>query len=264
MSFQYLDCRRQGAVERVALNRPDVRNAFNDGLIGELTAWAESAARDASLHIVVLSGRGKVFCAGADLAWLTRTADFTRDEYVRDGAALGKMLDALDTLPQALVGRVQGAAIAGAIGLVSVCDIVVAADDAVFGFTEVNLGIVPAMISPYVIAKIGMAAARELFITGARFDAARAHELGLVHRVVPTEELDTAVDTYIAELESSAPGAVAAAKELVRSVYARPPHEVRELTARILADCRDSEEARSRITAFLSRRRGEAGESETS
>ena len=251
MPYQYLDCRRQGAVEHVALNRVDVRNAFNDGLIGELTDWAEASAKDPSLRVAVLSGRGKVFCAGADLAWLSATANCTRDEYLRDSSVLGRMLESLDTLPQALIGRVHGAAIAGGIGLVSVCDIVVAAEDAVFGFTEVNLGIVPAMISSYVIAKIGPSAARELFITGSRFDAARARELGMVQAVVPEGELDAAIEAYIGELESSAPGAVAAAKKLVRAVSGRTAIEALDASSEILADCRDSEEARARISAFL-------------
>ncbi len=255
MSYQYLDCRREGAVEYLALNRAEVRNAFNDGLIMELTDWAEATAKDSSLRVVVLSGRGKVFCAGADLSWMSKTAKYTRSENLRDATTLGKMLHTMDTLPQALIGRVHGAAIAGGIGLTAVCDIVVAADDAVFGFTEVNLGIVPAVISPYVIAKIGPAAARELFITGTRFGAARAGEMGMVQRVVPAGELDAAVDEYIRELSSSAPGAVAAAKHLVRSVFGRPPREVMDVACEILADRRASDEAQAGITAFLEKKR---------
>src|SRR6478609_6064895 len=154
-----------GSVVRVTLNRPEVRNAFNEVLIAELTAWAESVTADGPARLAVLSGAGKVFCAGADLAGMAR------------------MFDALDRLPIPLIGRIHGAALGGGVGLAAVCDIVVAAEDAAFAFTEVKLGILPAVISPYSLAKIGRSAARELFLTGARFSAARAYEIGLVHAI---------------------------------------------------------------------------------
>jgi methylglutaconyl-CoA hydratase len=254
MPYTFLETRRDGPVQQLVLNRPELRNAYDDRMVGELTDWAHRAAADSTLRVVVLSGGGPVFCAGADLDWMTRSRTRGREEYGRDAAALSGMLHALDTLPQALIGRVQGAAIAGGIGLVAVCDIVVAAEDAVFSFPEVKLGIVPAVISPYVLARIGRFAARELFLTGARFSAARARELGLVNALVPEGELDAAVEGYVRELLSSAPQAVAAAKKLIREVAALPRADATALTAEVLAERRASEEAREGFAAFLEKR----------
>src|SRR4051794_36140956 len=204
-----------GPVVRVTLNRPEVRNAFNEELIAELTAWAESVKPDASARVAVLSGAGKVFCAGADVTWMAKMVAYTREENVRDARAMARMFEALDRLPIPLIGRVHGAALGGGVGLAAVCDIVVAAEDAAFGFTEVKLGILPAVISPYTIAKIGRSAARELFLTGARFSAARAREIGLVHAVADEHDLERVVAKYVNDLMTSAPEALAAAKALV-------------------------------------------------
>ena len=153
---------QSGPITRVALNRPDVRNAFNETLIAELTAWAESInAPGGGQRVAILSGAGKVFCAGADLTWMSRSVGYTEDENVRDARAMARMFGALNDLPIPLVGRIHGAALGGGAGLAAVCDIVVAADDAVFGFTEAKLGILPAVISPFAVAKIGQSAARE-------------------------------------------------------------------------------------------------------
>src|SRR5512134_1972463 len=162
MPYRYLDVGRDGAVERLTLDRPDVRNAFNEDLIEELTRWADTAAADPSLRCVVLAGAGKAFCAGADVAWMARMRAHGEEENLRDARAMADMFVALDRLPVPLVGRVHGAALGGGTGLAAVCDIVVASDDAVFGFTEVKLGILPAVISPFAVAKIGLAPAREL------------------------------------------------------------------------------------------------------
>jgi methylglutaconyl-CoA hydratase len=255
MAFEFLDVQRNGPVERVTLNRPTVRNAFNDRVIAELRRWADqvAAARD-TVHIVVLSGSGTVFSAGADLEWMARGVSLDRDAILGEARALHDMLEAIDRLPQAVVARVHGAAIAGGVGLASVCDAVVAADDAVFGFSEVKLGIVPAVISPFVIAKIGASAARELFVTGARFGAARALELGLVHRVVPAEGLDEAVEAYVTELRTSNPAAIGAAKALVRDVAARATSDVFAITGAALAARRTAPDAQAAIRAFLDKR----------
>ena len=185
MAYQFLDIRRDGPIEYLTLNRPDVRNAFNERVIEEITLWAASVAEDDEVRVAVLAGAGKVFCAGADLTWMSRMMSYTHDENVQDASAMAKMYASLDHLPVALVGRVHGAALGGGAGLVAVCDIVVAEEQATFGFTEVKVGIVPAVISPYVLTKVGLSAARELFLTGMRFDAARAKEIGLVHAIVP-------------------------------------------------------------------------------
>jgi methylglutaconyl-CoA hydratase len=254
MTFELLDVRRQGAVEHVTLNRPDVRNAFNDRLIEELHAWASRTAVCGTVHTVVLSGAGKVFSAGADLEWMARGIDLDRDDIMAEARTLHDTLTAIDQLPQAVIGRVHGAAIAGGAGLLAVCDAVVAADDALFGFTEVKLDIVPAIISPFVIAKIGASAARELFVTGARFRAERAREIGLVHRVVPLDELDEAVNEYVAETSSAKPAAITAAKALIRDVVASDRANAFAVTGSAIAARRVSEDARAGMRAFLDQR----------
>src|SRR6476620_1668902 len=202
MTYQYLTSEREGSVERLMLNRPDVRNAFNEHVIAELTAWAATTREAALRHdirAVVIAGAGKVFCAGADVTWMSKTVHYTEEENLRDAMAMSRMFAAINELPIAVIGRVQGAALGGGAGLAAVCDIVVAEEAALFGFTETKLGILPAVISPFALAKIGQAAARELFLTGARFSAARAKEIGLVQEVVPAEELDAAVARHVKE-----------------------------------------------------------------
>lgn len=239
-----------GPIVRITLNRPDVRNAFNEEMIAELTSWARSVP-GSDVRVAVLSGAGKAFCAGADLNWMSKMISYSRDENIADARAMGAMFDALDTLPIPLVGRVHGAALGGGVGLAAVCDIVVAADDTIFGFTEAKLGILPAVISPFAIRKIGISAARELFLTASRFSAARAREIGLVHAVMPMAQLDGAVDDYIRELLTSAPGAIAGAKRLIAAVAGRPPGEVATLTAEAIAEQRVSAEGQNGMRAFL-------------
>jgi methylglutaconyl-CoA hydratase len=255
MSYQFIATRRAGPVEYLTLNRPDVRNAFNEELGKELTAWAEAITDDQEVRVVVLDGAGKVFCAGADLTWMARMAAYTHEENVRDATAMAHLFYTLDRLPAALIGRIHGAALGGGAGLAAVCDIVVADEQAVFGFTEVKLGIVPSIISPYVLTKIGVSAARELFLTGMRFGAARAREIGLVHAVVPVAELDERVAGYVQEVLTAAPEAVATAKELIRKVWARPAQDILGITADTIAARRASEEGQEGMKAFLEKRK---------
>ena len=249
--------RHDGSVEYLTLNRPDVRNAFNEHVIAELTAWA-AAAREAAaqggLRVVVLAGAGKTFCAGADVAWMSKTVTYTEDDNLRDAMAMSRMFAALDELPVPLVGRIHGAALGGGAGLAAVCDIVVAEEQALFGFTEVKLGILPAVISPFALAKIGRSAARELFLTGARFSAVRAREIGLVHKVVPTSELDAAVDAYVQELLTGGPEAIGAAKALIPQVWGRPLEAAMTVTAAAIAARRVSNEGQEGLRAFLEKR----------
>jgi methylglutaconyl-CoA hydratase len=252
--FRHLTVRREGAVERVTLARPEVRNAFNEQLVSDLTAWARSITADSGVRVAVLAGQGKAFCAGADLDWLSRVANASPEENRRDADTLAAMLEAVDRVPCALIGRIHGAAIAGGAGLAALCDIAVAADDAVFGFTEVKLGIVPAVISPYVLAKIGRSAAAELFLTGARFPASHARDIGLVHACVPASVLDETIEAYIRELLTSGPEAVAAAKVLIRQVAGRPPADARSITTETIAARRASAEAQEGMHAFLQKR----------
>jgi methylglutaconyl-CoA hydratase len=257
MGYRYIDVRRGGGVEHLVLNRPDVRNAFNEDVIAELTAWADAvaaAAPDARPRVVVLAGAGKIFCAGADVTWMAKMVTYTEDDNIRDATAMSRMFAAIDALPVPLVGRVQGAALGGGAGLAAVCDIVVADEAAVFGFTETKLGILPAVISPFALAKIGQSAARELFLTGARFSATRAREIGLVHTVVPAADLDAAVDAHVRELMSAGPEAVAAAKALIPTVWGKRASEAGPLTARAIAERRVSREGQEGLQAFLHKR----------
>jgi methylglutaconyl-CoA hydratase len=258
MAYQFLDVRRDGAVEYVTLNRPDVRNAFNEHMIAELTAWADAAGAAAEQHeirVAVLAGAGKTFSAGADVAWMSQTVVYSEEENIRDATAMSRMFAALNALPMAVIGRIQGAALGGGAGLAAICDVVVAADDALFGFTEVKLGILPAVISPFALAKIGRSAARELFLTGARFSAARAKDVGLVHAVVPAADLDSAIARYVAEILSAGPEAVAAAKALIPAVWGRSVDEATSITARAIASRRVSPEGQEGLRAFLDKRK---------
>ena len=243
-----------GPVTTVTLNRPDVRNAFNEALIGDLTAWARSVPSDGSVRVAVLRGAGASFCAGADLQWMSKMAGYTREENLADARVAAAMFLALDSLPVPLIGRVHGAALGGGAGLAAVCDVVVAAEDVIFGFTEVVLGILPAMISPYVVRKIGLSAARELCLSGARFSAARAKAIGLVHDVVSEERLDLTVDRHIAQFLKAAPSAVAATKRLLDHVSDRCPADVLDVTGDAIATQRVSPEGQEGMRAFLEKR----------
>jgi methylglutaconyl-CoA hydratase len=255
MADPYLLSRRDGAVEYLSLNRPDMRNAFNDEVISEFTAWARAAAGDKTLRVVVLSGEGKVFSAGADANWMAKMIDYSHEENVRDARSMAEMFLALDTLPAAVVGRIHGAALGGGAGLTAICDIAVAEDQTVFGFTETRLGILPAVISPYVLPKIGPSAARELFLTGMRFPASRAKEIGLVHTVVPLSQLDSAVDIYVKELLAASPTGIAASKALIPKVWGRSPADAAAITSHAIASQRVSPEGQEGLRAFLEKRK---------
>jgi methylglutaconyl-CoA hydratase len=254
MSYRHIEIVDDGGIEQLTLNRPNVRNALNEELIAELTEWAEHANARRDLRGVVLSGRGSVFCAGADIAWMTKTVEWSEDENLRDATATARMFEVLDELRMPLVARIQGAALGGGAGLAAVCDIAIAEESAVFGFPEVKLGIIPAVIAPFVLAKIGLSTARELFLTGARFSADRAHEIGLVHRVVTTGALDDAVDSVVAELRTSGPEATATAKRLIRELRHLSAGEVRRHTVAAIAARRVSPEGQEGLRAFLEKR----------
>jgi methylglutaconyl-CoA hydratase len=254
-AYRHLIIERDGSVERLTLNRPQVRNALNSEVIEELTGWAAHVRGQHELRAAVIAGAGLSFSAGADVAWMARTIDYTHEQNLRDAAALARMFVALDTLPVPLIGRIHGAALGGGSGLAAVCDIVVAEEQTVFGFTEVKLGIVPAVISPFVLAKIGRSAARELFLTGVRFSAARAREIGLVHRVVPAAALDDTVADYLNEITAAGPAAVAAAKALIDQVWHLAPEQANHATAEAIAARRVSSEGQEGLRAFLEKRK---------
>jgi methylglutaconyl-CoA hydratase len=248
---------RLGPVARVVLDRPEVRNAFNAELIGALTDAFATLADEPSdaLRVVVLAGEGPVFCAGADIEWMRAAAAMDLEANEADAGRLATMLEAADTCPVPVVARVQGAALGGGMGLCAVSDIVIASADATFGFTETRLGILPAVIGPYAIAKIGESAARALFLTGARFDAGRAERIGLVHEVVVDEPaLDDRVAAIVAELLAAGPTAAREAKALIRRLRGQPGAQARALTVAAIARQRASAEGQEGLAAFLEKR----------
>ncbi len=247
-----------GAVARVTLTRPEVHNAFNATLIGELRTIFGGFERESptDLRAVVLGGDGPSFCAGADIAWMRAAIELDVDGNEHDAIAMADMFETLDTCPVPLIARVQGAALGGGMGLCAVSDIVVAEAGARFGFTEARLGILPAVIAPFVIAKIGESHARSLFPTGRRFDSIRAQRIGLVHEVVEGDEaLDRAVDAVVADVLAAGPTAARKAKAIVREVRGLGHGSAKWHTARVIARQRVSAEAQEGFRAFSEKRR---------
>jgi methylglutaconyl-CoA hydratase len=246
--------RRGGGIAEVQLNRPDVRNALNAELIAALRDAFAALAADQRVRAIVLSGAGKTFCGGADVGWMRASLDLSDDENVRDAERMSEMFRVIDTCPKPVIGRVHGAALGGGAGLAAVCDVVIAAADTIFGFTETKLGIIPAVISPFVLAKIGRSAARALFLTGQRFGAVRAQNIGLVHEIVGDDELDGRIEALEVEFATAGPGAIAAAKALIADVAETPYAQSMALTARAIAVQRTTPEGQEGLRAFLERR----------
>lgn len=251
-----LDIRRPSPhLAEVWLNRPDVRNAFNDGVVAELTAAFDQLGSDPELRAIVLGGHGKAFCAGADLSWMRAMASYSWDENHADAARLAQMLWTVYRCPVPVVGRIHGDCYAGGVGLAAVCDVLVAAEGVNFCLSEARLGLLPATIAPYVVKALGEQASRRYFTTAERFDAAQARALGLVHEVVAVELLDAQVAGIVAALVANGPVAVRACKRLVQDVAGRPiDAALREDTARRIADIRSSAEGREGVQAFLDKR----------
>ncbi|HET9820834.1 MAG TPA: enoyl-CoA hydratase/isomerase family protein [Burkholderiaceae bacterium] len=251
-----LDIRRPAPhVAEVWLNRPEVRNAFNDGVIAELTAAFEQLGRDLSLRAIVLGGHGKAFCAGADLGWMRAMADYTWEQNRADAQALADMLWTIWSCPLPVVGRIHGDCYAGGVGLAAVCDVLVAAEGVQFCLSEARLGLLPATIGPYVVRAMGEQAARRWFVTAERFSAAQAQAVGFVHEVVAAEQLDDTVGGLVDLLVANGPAAVKACKQLVKDVAGRPIDEaLRADTARRIADIRASAEGREGVQSFLGKR----------
>ena len=242
-------------VARVFLNRPDVRNAFNEATIAELTRTFEALSRDDTLRAIVLGGHGKAFCAGADLGWMRAMADYTWAQNRADAQALADMLWAIYRCPVPIVGRIHGDCYAGGVGLAAVCDVLVAAEGAHFCLSEAKLGLLPATISPYVIRALGEQASRRYFTTAERFSATQAHALGLVHEVCAGGALDAKVNEIVAALVANGPMATRACKALVQDVAGQPITPLlREETARRIADIRASAEGKEGVQSFLNKR----------
>lgn len=243
-------------VARVTLDRPEVHNAFNDALVARMTATFEHLGRRDDVGVIVLGGNGKSFSAGGDLAWMRRVADFTEEENLRDARNMAAMFHSIAACPKPVVARVHGAALGGGAGLVAAADLAIAQESAVFGFPEVLLGIVPGVISPYVVGRIGSGRAREYCLTGERFPARTALSIGLVHAVETDEAaLDAAIRKKVAKLLKAGPNAVAETKWLLIEAAARAPEDAADYGARVMARVRASEEGRAGIRAFLENQR---------
>lgn len=255
MAYNTLQVELSNEVLTVTLNRPEVHNAFNDELIAEAIDLFSNIDVSAA-RVVVLKGTGKNFCAGADLNWMSRMVSYSRDENVRDSSLLAKMYALMNECPLPIVGRIQGAAIGGGVGLVSVCDIAITTNTTQFGLSEVKLGILPAVISPYVIAKVGETHARALFLTGERFDAERALRIGLVHRVVENDpaQLDAAVYETVTQLKTSGPEAVRECKKLIAHVASHELADAIPYTIDAISTRRVSEEGQVGMQAFLEKK----------
>jgi len=246
----------QDRVARITLSRPKVRNAFNDEVIAELTEAFRSLGQREDVRAIVLAAVGPAFCAGADLNWMRRMADYTRAENLADAAKLAEMLRVMYECPKPTVARVQGDVYAGGLGLVAACDIAVSVDSATYCLSEVKLGLMPATISPYVIRAMGARAAHRYFLTAERFSAAEAHRIGLVHEVVGADALDAKVDELLKALTSASPNAVRACKRLVQDVAGREiTADLIEHTVAGIADIRASDEGREGVQSFLNKRK---------
>ena len=240
----------------VTLNRPEVHNAFDDALITALIQTCERLAHDPAVRIVLLTGAGASFSAGGDLNWMRRTGDYSYEKNFADAAELGRLMYLLDNLPKPTVARVHGAVFAGGIGLVACCDIAVADQESVFCISETRLGLVPAVISPYLVRAMGPRAARRYFLTAERFSADEARRLGLVHEAVPAADLDTTIARLVSAVLEGATGAQARSKRLIAEVAERPIEaSVIDVTVRAIAEARASDEAREGLEAFFAKRK---------
>lgn len=242
-------------VAKVILNRPEIHNAFNEVMISELTEVFKEIKEDKKIRVVVLTGNGKSFCAGADLNWMKKIIDFSYEENIKESLALAELFYIMYTLPKPVIAKVNGAAIGGGAGLVSVCDLVIASEKAKFSLSEVKLGLVPACISPYVLRRVGERVCRELFLTGQRIDAKKGFELGLVNQVVPHDKLDELTEDLVKKLTSSGPNALAMCKDLLSKVPQMNFDQAKKYTAEVIAKLRISEEGQEGMSAFFEKRK---------
>jgi methylglutaconyl-CoA hydratase len=252
--YRYIALTRAEPVATLTLARPDLHNAFNAEMIGELHDCFARLAGDEAARVVVLTGAGPSFCAGGDLNWMQASLDWSHEQNTADAEALAAMFEAAWSLPRPLVGRINGAAMGGGVGLVACCDIAVAADTARFGFSEVKLGLIPAVIAQYVVPKIGVSQARALFVSGERFSAERAFEIGLVHAVTGADDLDATVAGLVGRLLSSGPTAAGAAKRLVDAVWTLERDAARRYAIEAIAAARVGAEGQEGLRAFLEKR----------
>ena len=256
MSYQTLQTEYAQGIALIWMNRPKMRNALDNLVIAELTDAFSAAIEDDGVRAIVLAGRGKAFCAGADLNWLKTAREMTPDEAREDSIGLARLMRLIYESPKPTVARVQGAAYAGGMGLVAACDITVAAHEAKFCLSEVKLGLIASMIGPYVIKAMGEARARRFFLTAEAFDAAEAYRIGFVHELAPADELDATVNAMLGHLVMASPNAMSETKQLIRDVVGRPiDDELTRDTASRLARVRASDDAQEGISAFFEKRK---------
>lgn len=259
-TFQTIRLAIEKKVARITLARPEVHNAFNAAMIGELASAFARVKEDKAVRVVVLTGEGRSFCAGADINWMREIIQYSYEQNLSESLLLAEALYSLYSLPKPTVAMVNGTAIGGGNGFLSACDIAVAAEEAVFGLSEVKIGLVPAAISPFVIGKIGESKAREYFLTGKRIPAKKAEEIGLVNQVVARDKLEKTVEELIDLLLTSGPEALAKCKELIFQVPRMDLEEVKEYTARMIANLRISKEGQEGMASFLEKRKPEWSE----
>lgn len=258
--MEFVQTKNNNGVFWITLNRPEIHNAFNDQFISELTSTFESASKDDNVRLIVISGSGKSFCAGADLNWMKSMVNYSMEENIEDSKKLAHLFYVINQCPKPVIGKINGHALGGGVGLVSVCDYAITTTRAKFGFTEARLGLVPAVISPYVMNKIGESHARAWFLSGERFDGQKALALGFVHQVVELEELDEATDKVIESFMQAGPVAAMKAKELIFNVLERKYSgknlkEIEEYTCRAIAERRISDEGQDGMNALLEKRK---------
>ena len=253
--FKTIIYERREQVAWVTFNRPEVHNAFNAKVIEEMTEAVKKVRENDNVRIIVLTGKGKSFCAGADLNWLREIIDYSYEQNLEESRALAEVLQQIYALPKPTIAMVNGAAIGGGTGFLSACDMAVAAEGAVFGLSEVKIGLVPAAISPYVLRKIGESKAREYFLTGTRISARKAKEIGLVNEVVSLEKLSETVDLLTENLLTSGPEAIASCKELITTTSNARIADVKEYTAQMIAGLRVSKEGQEGMASFLEKRK---------
>jgi len=246
----------EGSIAKIILNRPEIHNAFNDIMLSELIeVFKEVRQRKSEIRVVILTGNGKSFCAGADLHWMRRMVNYSYAENVEDSKRLSECLYRLYTLPQPTIARVNGASVGGGMGLVAACDIVVAQEEAVFSLSEVKVGLVPACISPYVIKRAGEAKCREFFLSGERISAEKAFSAGLLNEIVPFDRLDPVVDRWKSQFLNNGPEALSVCKQLLEKIPSMSLDEAMEYTADGIAKLRISKEGQEGMNAFLEKRK---------
>lgn len=255
MKFETILLNIEPPISNLILNRPEVHNAFNAVMIRELASALEEIKKRKDIRVLILTGEGQSFCAGADLHWMREIINFSFEDNLRESKELAELIYQLDQMPLPTIARINGPTIGGGNGLHAACDIAIASDQAIFSLSEVKIGLIPAVISPYVIRRIGESQARHYFLTGERIKADKAQEIGLIHQCVPASQLDEAVGKIVKLLLSSGPVAIARSKELIQKVTKMSLDEAKEYTARVIAELRISPEGQEGMAAFLEKRK---------